>query len=167
MENRATVTSDTIDDNPANNSVVESTQVIAPIPRANLEVTQSDTVDPVAPGAEVSYIVTGDKSHGPDTAMDVVVSDAFPLGIPRAATLGCAEDPGGLPACSLGNIAPGAAKAFTLTVLVGDETSGILTNTATAVSETDDPDPSDNVAAESTTVLAEGPEADLGRHQER
>ncbi len=124
-------------------------------PNADLSITKSDDIDPIAAGTDLTYTVEV-TNDGPDPATDVVVTDTLPAGVTLVSTSGCAEDPAGTPTCTLGDLAPGATASYTATVTVDLTTAGTITNTATVTSATGDPDPSDNSAAEDTDVFQVG-----------
>ncbi|NND74623.1 MAG: DUF11 domain-containing protein [Ilumatobacter sp.] len=121
---------------------------------ADLSISKSDSPDPVQAGSSLTYTVTV-TNDGPDDAADVVVTDTLPAGVSNAVTSGCVEDPNGTPGCTLGTIAAGTSKSYTITVDVDAGTSGTITNAASVTSSTNDPDPSDNSTSEDTLVVAE------------
>ncbi len=92
---------------------------------------------------------------GPSNATGVVVTDTLPAGVSFVSTAGGAEDPGGVPTCSLGTIAAGGSAMYTITVAVDPGTLGVITNTAGVASDAGDPDPGNNSTSEDTTVVAE------------
>ena len=73
---------------------------------ADLSITMVDDADPVVAGNALSYTLTISNA-GPDEAVNVVVTDTLPAGVTLVATTGCAEDPTGVPTCTLGTIAAG------------------------------------------------------------
>jgi len=149
--NQAGTTSSSDDPNPADNTTTEETQVD---PWANLSIEKTDGEDPVVAGTELTYTITV-TNPGPYGADDVVVTDSMPTGVTFVSSSGCAEDPTGLPTCSLGSIAAGGSATYTLTVSVDSYTLGTITNDATVVSVWFDPDTSDNDTFEDTEVTAE------------
>jgi len=64
-------------------------------------------------------------NDGPSDAINVVVTDTLPAGVTFVSTAGCAEDPNGVPTCSLGDIAAGGSDSYTITVTVDASTVGI------------------------------------------
>ncbi|MEE4270416.1 MAG: beta-propeller fold lactonase family protein [Thermoanaerobaculales bacterium] len=151
ITNTASAVSVSDDPDPSNNSTTEDTQVD---PWADLSIAKTDDIDPVVAGTELVYTVTV-TNPGPYDADDVVVSDTMPTGVSLVATAGCAEDPAGLPTCSLGSIAAGASKAYTLEVEVDSYVLGTITNLADVSSSWFDPNTSDNDTFEDTEVTAE------------
>jgi len=148
------VSSNTPDPDNTNNTATEPTTVGA---AADLRISKTDNVDPVNAGDQVVYtmVVTND---GPSDAVAVTVADTLPAGMSLVSTSGCSNDPGGVPNCSLGDLAAGASTSYTVTVQVAPGVSGTLTNTAVVSSNTPDPDNTNNTATEPTTV---GAAADL------
>lgn len=123
----------------------------AGVPEADLSVTKVDSADPVAAGSPLTWTITVDNL-GPDAADNVVVSDTLPAGVTLVSTSGCAEDPNGVPTCTLGNIAASGSAAYDITVDIDLLFAGTLDNTATASTTTDDPVPGNDSDTETTTV---------------
>ena len=145
------------DPDPINNTAQEDTQVVGPA-SADLSVSLTDDNDPVLSGSHLTYTITVTNT-GPDTAESVSV-DALddppgefnPLsGAAGTGTVGCAEDPFAFPVCSLGDIEPGGSRSYTLAGTVRLD-SGTLSLEVEVMSSTLDPDTTNNVAIESTTV---------------
>ncbi len=130
LTNNASVTSDTADPVPGNNSVSEDTTVNA---SADLAITKSDSPDPVVAGQTLTYTVTVSNA-GPSDAVNVVVTDTLPPGVTFVSTTGCAEDPNGVPTCSLGTITAGGNKQYTVTVTVNAGTTGTLADNVSVTS---------------------------------
>ena len=121
------------------------------LPRADLEVAKTDDVDPVAAGGTLVYTVTVDNL-GPDEAKNVVLTDNLPAGTTLVSTTGCAEDPSGVPTCSLGDLASGAGTTVTIEV-TAPGSAGTIVNSASIASDTGDPDTTNNSDDESTEVV--------------
>jgi uncharacterized repeat protein (TIGR01451 family) len=153
--NTVAVDSDTTDPDPSNNSASEDTTVVA---EADLSVTKSDSPDPVVAGTNLVYNLTV-ANAGPSDAQAVVATDILPAGLTLVSSTGCAEDPSGVPTCSLATIAAGGSKDVTLTVAVGSQLLGAISNSVSVSSDAGDPDPGNNSATEDTLVVSE---ADLG-----
>ena len=120
-------------------------------PSADLSITKSDDVDPIAAGNTLTYTLTVNNA-GPDPAAAVVVTDTLPAGVTFAASSGCTQDPNGVPTCALGDLAAGASAQYTIQVTVDAGTTGILTNQASVSSATADPNPGNNTASETTST---------------
>ncbi len=148
ITNAASVSTSTLDPVSENDSASEDTLVVA---SADLSIEKSDSPDPVTAGESLTYTVEVSNA-GPSDAVGVVVSDTLPGGVSNAVTSGCAEDGSGVPTCSLGTIAAGTSKSFTITVDVDSSTTGTITNTASVTSTTTDPDTGNNSASVDTLV---------------
>ncbi|MEM7584672.1 MAG: DUF11 domain-containing protein [Acidobacteriota bacterium] len=154
LTNQASVSASTTDPDSTDDSTSEDTTVGA---EADLSISKTDSVDPVAAGENLTYTVTVNNA-GPSDAANVVVTDTLPAGVTLVSTSGCAEDPNGVATCTLGTIAAAGSAQYTITVAVDADASGTLTNQASVTSDTTDPDSSDNATSEDTGV---GASADL------
>ncbi len=125
----------------------------APSGEADLSISISSDVSAAVAGDTVTYTVQVDNA-GPDTALNVVVTDTLPSGVSFGSTSGCVLDPNGLP-CSLGDIASGATALFTIAVTVDGNVLGPIDNTVVATSGSADPNPNNNT--DSAQFLAAGP----------
>jgi uncharacterized repeat protein (TIGR01451 family) len=167
LSNTSTVSTATTDPNGANNSDTEATTVTA---SADLQVTKTDTPDPVTAGTVIQYTITVTNA-GPSAALNATFTDTLPAGttfasfVPAAGWT-CTVPPGIPPitsiACTNASLAPGATSIFSLGVTVDPAaTDGtVLTNTATVGTTTTDPNPDNNTATAATTVGVGS--ADLG-----
>ena len=150
LNNSVSVASDSGDPTPGNNSATEPTLVNS---SADLSISKVDDVDPAPPGTTVTYTITVNNA-GPSTATNVVATDTLPAGVTFVGTTGCAEDPNGIPACSLGTIPPAGSAQYTVTVTIDNGTAGIITNNVSVSSDTTDPDTGNNNASEDTVAEA-------------
>ncbi len=142
------------DPDPSNDSASD-VDVLAAM--ADLSVAKDDLQDPAAAGDPLSYLVTVDNA-GPSDATFVVGTDSLPAGVTFAATSGCANDPGGVPACDLGTIPAGDSASYVIEVIVDASTpSGPITNLVSVASAATDPDPANDADSEDTLVDAEPP----------
>lgn len=119
---------------------------------ADLVLIMTDGADPIEAGDSLiySFVVL---NNGPSEAPAVVVQDVLPNDLTLLSTSGCAEDPSGVPACSLGAIPSGSSSSFSITAASSTDSAATVTNTATVASASvDDPDFTNNVASETTTV---------------
>src|SRR4029077_20524979 len=157
ITNTASATSDTFDPNPANNSASVRTTVVN---AADLAV--SKTGPPTADAnTNVVYhlVVTND---GPLAAQNVHLLDPVPAGmtfgvqgydpgdpVPSVCNFGATID------CSTGVLALAATFGVTLTFHVNqaDADGMVITNPASATSDTFDPNPANNSASVRTTVV--------------
>jgi uncharacterized repeat protein (TIGR01451 family) len=127
-------------------------------PMADMSVTKVDDIDPIVAGNRLTYTIAASNA-GPATATNVEVTDTFPAGTVIVKTTGCANDRSGVGTCSLGSIAAGATKQYTVTVLVSATTVGSITSSVTVRSDTADPNTGNNTATATTTTVL--PAADL------
>ena len=127
-----------------------------PVDAADLAITKVDSVDPVVAGNNFTYTITVTNS-GPQTADGVVVSDTLPAGVTLVSTGGCAEDPVGVPTCTLGSIAAMGMAQYTVTVTVNSDVAGgtVLTNMVGVSALTAESNPGNETASEGTTVQAQ------------
>jgi uncharacterized repeat protein (TIGR01451 family) len=146
-----------LDLNPLNNVAGESTTVIGGggAPGADLAVSKGDAPDPVAPGGTLNYTITV-QNQGADAAGGVFLTDVLP---PIGATfLSASSSQGSCGApmvnlvlvCDIGALAEG--QSATVQVSVTPTAEVTLLNTATGMATSPDPNPTNNIAAASTTV---------------
>ena len=119
-------------------------------PTADLSITKTDSTDPVIEGEPFNYTVTVDN-NGPSEAVNVQVTDTLPGTMTFISTSGCAEDPYGVPTCTLGTIPASGSASYT--IMVTGDSWGMKTNTAEVSSDTQETDLSDNIATEDTYVV--------------
>jgi uncharacterized repeat protein (TIGR01451 family) len=134
----------------------------AAIASADLSVTKVDTPDPVNTGSNLTYTITV-NNNGPDAASNASFSDTLPIGTTFAdlsaangwsCTVPERGDPGTV-SCSNPSLAVGSS-VFTLTVAVAPNfpAGSIISNTATAASNTPDANSNNNSGSANTTVLS-------------
>jgi len=136
--------------------------------QADLQVVKVDGFDPVAAGNAQSYTITLTNA-GPDSAEFVTLEDQLPAGTTFASLV---EPPGwtcttpavgsgGTVSCEIDSLGTPTSEIFTLTVIfdVGLAPGTIVTNEATASSETPEGNQGDETGSASSTVGP--PEADL------
>ncbi|MCH0538167.1 DUF11 domain-containing protein [Streptomyces sp. MUM 203J] len=154
--NQATVSSDTGDPDPANNTGPHPGAgpphgKVQP-PRADLAVTKEFTdPDPVAPGAVLAYVLTA-RNHGPSQAVGVSVTDRLPEGLAFVDSPdGCTGEPGaygGTVTCpETAVLGPGRRAVFTVRARLHPGYTGDgsdLVNRARTGARTGDPDQSNN-----------------------
>ena len=149
ITNQASVTSAATDTNLANNSASATTTVN---PVADLAVTKSDSPDPALVGQELTYTV-GVQNNGPSSAPGVTLSDTLPAGVTFTSATpsqGTCSQSAGTVTCPLGTIANGASAS--VQIKVTPQSTGSITNQASASSTITDPNSSNNSASAATTV---------------
>jgi uncharacterized repeat protein (TIGR01451 family) len=128
---------------------------------ADLRIAKTDSPDPVAAGATLTYSIEVDN-RGPNAATGVTVTDHLPRGVDFVS----ATVPGGQctnearkVTCTLGEVpvVTGAyATARTVTVSVIPRRVGTVTNSATVRGAEKDPDKANNKATATTRVVGPG-----------
>lgn len=121
---------------------------------ANLSVTKTASATNPMPGQPVSFTITVTNA-GPGNAYNVVATDALPAGLTFVSTSGCAEDPAGVPTCTLGTIPVGMSVSYTINTLVAPTASGALVNNVTVSGRNFDPQTGNNSG--SATVVVQIP----------
>ena len=129
---------------------------------ADLQVTISDSPDPVAPGAALTY--TGTVTNAGLSPITTADGGALKIPIPPNTTFNSISMPGWTCAVSSGvatctpnaTFAKGATASYTLGVTVGAGTAAgtIIQATASVSSNFEDPSPSNNVASTTTLVVS-------------
>jgi uncharacterized repeat protein (TIGR01451 family) len=123
---------------------------------ADLMVTKSDSPDPVAVRAPLTYTVTV-LNFGPDPATDVRLVDRLPNSVISpivSTTAGSCRVSGRTVACNLGRIGIGTnASTPTVTITATPTRPGRFTNSASVRSTVADPRPANDLATEPTRVL--------------
>jgi uncharacterized repeat protein (TIGR01451 family) len=125
---------------------------------ADLEITKSDSPDPVVAGTPLTYLIEV-TNHGPDDTSGVVVTDSLPPEVtfdPASSSPACSEAAGTV-TCTAAMLASGDTVQFTLVVDVhpATPTGTVLLNTAEVTSNVPDPDLTNNSVTETTLVQAE------------
>ena len=158
ITNTATVASTTTESNSANNSATATTAVINQT-LANLAITKSDSIDPVAPGGTLTYTLNV-TNNGPDTAPSVVVTDNLSSDV---TFIDCSSTQGGTcggtatsPTISFTSLANGVTAIITIRVTVSNAltTGAVITNTASVTSTAVDSVSGNNSDTETTNVQA-------------
>ena len=164
INNTATALSNAYDPDQGNNLARVEHAISA---SADLGLTKVDSADPVFAGWVYSYTLEV-TNHGVSTAENVEIVDTLPLGLSLVAggisveggpgSCGTTQNAIGnlVVRCLMGEIAPLERRRVILTVLVGDDFSDdktIIYNQAVVTSDNFDPDNSNNIDAEDTTIL--------------
>ncbi len=154
LTNSVTVLAVTADPNPANNTATASTAVVN---GADLSLTKTDSPDPVRTGQSLTYTLTAHNS-GPLPAASVSVTDE----LPKNTSFGTATTTQGscsftqpakrIVTCALGTLPRDATATITIVVQPPSKKTTI-TNTASASATTSDPNPANNSASATTSVV--------------
>ncbi|HZM87895.1 MAG TPA: HYR domain-containing protein [Blastocatellia bacterium] len=126
-------------------------------PVSDLQITKSDSPDPVVSGANITYTIVV-INNGPDTDLGATFTDIIPVGttfVSLTSPGSCSTPPVGATGtvtCSLGALPPGGSAAITLVVNVNAAPGGTITNTATISGTSSDPNPINNSATAFTDV---------------
>lgn len=120
---------------------------VTPGTNADLAVRLSDTPDPVAVGATLSYTATV-TNQGPAAATNTVLTVTLPAAVSFQSATGCSQA-GTTVTCNIGALAAGAG-AFR-TIAVTPNAVGTLTASAAATATETDPNPANNTAVQAST----------------
>jgi len=125
---------------------------------ADMSITKSDSPDPVGPGQNVTYHLTvtnNGASSGPSTTSGVTVTDSLPAGVTLVSATPSKGSCSGTTtiSCALGIFPGGASATIDIVVTVSPAASGSLTNTASVSAVTADPNPANNTATATTTIV--------------
>ena len=157
IRNTATVSTTTPDPNAANNTSSAQTQSYG---QADLEVIKASDTQVVLGDDTVQYTITV-NNHGPSISQRVDVKDQLPPGM-ELLSLGASQGVCVDHICQLGDIDVDRSVEITAVARVISPTAApgtVLTNTATAFTNTPDPKPEDNSDGTGVTV---GPVVNLG-----
>jgi uncharacterized repeat protein (TIGR01451 family) len=130
-------------------------------PGADLSITKSGSPTPVVSGNKLTYTLTV-TNNGPQGATGVTVTDPLPdsvhfdsvassQGTCTRSTTTKPAPKGGTVSCHLGDLANESSAS--ITIVVTATTPGKLTNTATVSGNKTDPNPLNNSATATTTVI--------------
>jgi uncharacterized repeat protein (TIGR01451 family)/CSLREA domain-containing protein len=164
ITNTASTTGMSIDPNLDNNSATATTTVTGG-PVSDLQITNSDSPDPVLTGANITYTIAV-TNNGPDTDAGATFSAAVPAGTTFVSLIspgGCSTPPvggTGTVTCSLGALFPASSVTMTLVVKVTAAPGSTITNTASVSGMSSDPSLGNN-SATATTAVSGGPVSDL------
>ena len=151
VTNTASVSSNEIDPNTINNTVITNTTVNIP---ADVGITLTAAPSPVIVGDQLAYTIIA-TNFGPGAATNVTVTDALPAGVSIltvASGQGSSTISGTTVTALLGTLPSGVSTAVRIVVV--PDTVGALSNTATATLDEIDPNPGNNTATIVTTVEA-------------
>ncbi|MGQ0795552.1 MAG: hypothetical protein ACT4N5_05130, partial [Nitrosopumilaceae archaeon] len=152
--NSVSVSSSTTDPTPGNNSDSETTAVTG---EADVEVSKADDIEPALAGIDtIIYTVTVTNNDADDDATNVVVTDVLPAGVTYVSdTPSQGSFASGTGIWTVGTLTPGQTETLDIEVTVDVATpSGIITNTASVVSDNDQTAGNDS-DSEDTTIIGE------------
>jgi uncharacterized repeat protein (TIGR01451 family) len=156
LSNTATVSSGNPDPNPANNSATDTDTII---PAADLSITKTDGKTTTGAGSPVTYTITVSNA-GPGSVTGATVTDNFPASL-TGVTWTCTASAGSSCAAPNGsgninqtvNLLVGGTATFVATGTLDINASGTLSNTATVSSVNTDPNPANNSATDTDTII--------------
>ncbi len=165
LSNTATVTAPSgfTDGTPGNNSATDTDTLT---PQADLQITKSDSPDPVAASSNLTYTLSF-VNNGPSNAASVTVSDTLPASFvglvsvttPAGWTRTDSVPVGGTGTITFTKASVTASETATFTIVVSVSVSTpnntVLSNTANTSSSTTDPTSGNNSSAATTTVIAQ------------
>jgi uncharacterized repeat protein (TIGR01451 family) len=141
--------------NCAGASTAVASHDVTATPRADLGLAATDHSDHFLPGDAFRYTFTV-TNGGPQGAEGTVLSVTLPAGVTLTSTSGCAEDPAGVPTCTLGAVGSGASRQADVFVTVNADTSGLLAARAAVACATLDPNGANDAADVVTRVELPG-----------
>lgn len=137
----ATIDSPASDDppvEPAADNADSDTTTLIDIDVADLALALTASTDLVGPGNRLTFRATV-TNPGPDPAGSVTLGAAPSAGLTLIETVGCTEDPGGVPDCDLGGLAVGAAADVDFVFSVDAGAGDTVSLAATVAGDIPDP----------------------------
>ncbi len=153
LPNTASVTANTPDPIPADNTVTIDVPVSAV---ADLAITKSVTPDPIVPGTNATYTIAVTNSGPSDST--ALVTDTLPPSLAFSSADAVCTASGATVTCDLGTLRSAATISFAMDVAVLPTATGAIVNTATVAGSATDPDPANDTATISTPTA---PSVDL------
>jgi uncharacterized repeat protein (TIGR01451 family) len=135
-------------------NTASSTVLVANANSADVAILKTGSPNPVTQGTLLNYTLTA-GNNGPASATNVTVQDMLPSTViyqASTSTQGSCSEAGGTVTCLLGTLANGASA--TIHVITIPEQAGTITNTATIIADQTDPNPNNNSASQTETVVA-------------
>lgn len=160
--NEVTVSADQRDDDSSDNNASEDTTILPAT--ADLALTKSDSVDPVAESSTLIYTLEVDNL-GPDDAPGVTVVDTLPNAVTfvdATPDQGTCSASGRTVTCDLGTVPNGGNVSIAIEVTTDDlDRDRTILNTALVSSDAEDANGSNDSASEETTIDATPAQSDL------
>jgi uncharacterized repeat protein (TIGR01451 family) len=150
LSTNMSVVANEADPNTANNSFTE--QTTARVLTADLALTKVGSQDPVPATGNLSYtlVVT---NNGPDPASNIVLTDTLPAGVNFVSANASQGSCTGTTTVTCNLIGLLSGTSATVTIVIIPPTPGVITNTATVSAMETDPNPADNSASVTTSVI--------------
>ena len=144
----ATIDSPASDDppiEPSSDNADSDTTTLVDIDVADLVLALTASTDLVGPGNRLTFRATV-TNPGPDPVGSVTLGAVPSAGLTLIETVGCTEDPGGVPDCDLGSLAVGASADVDFVFGVDVSAAGTRSLAVTVGSELPDPDATNDSA---------------------
>lgn len=161
LSNTASVSSATTDPNSGNNSATDTDNVVV---SADLSITKTDGSNTEVPGTPVTYTIVASNA-GPSDIGAASVSDTFAASCGSVSWTCAGAGGGSCTGSGSGNISTtnnvlpvGGSVTYTATCTIAASATGTLVNTATVSAAGNDPQPGNNAATDTDTLV---PSADL------
>lgn len=150
VSNTATVSSDSIDPDPTNNTSTIDTPVAL---SADISVSKSISAFPIIAGEQLIYIITI-NNNGPNIAENVLLTDNIPGAIinPQYSTNSGGTWGNWVSPLSLGDISVGGSISVWIRGTINSSANGTITNTSIVNSDTPDPNINNNEDTIITTI---------------
>ncbi|TFH10031.1 MAG: DUF11 domain-containing protein, partial [Candidatus Atribacteria bacterium] len=148
-----TVTLTVIDTKSATDFETKTSYIVVQDCNTDLAVTKTASSGVVPVGGTLTYTITA-RNNGPGAATGVTVTEPIPVGttyVSAIAGQGSYDPAIGL--WTVGGLAAGASSILTLNVLVGEAAGPTVANTACISGGQSDPNPANNCASTTTTVV--------------
>lgn len=137
-----------------NKTGVKATEDTTVLNSSDIGITKYDDIDPANPGDVLTYTVVV-QNYGASIANNVVMTDTLPAGLTFLAaqpTQGSCNYSSGKVTCNLGTMAVNATISIAIVTQVDENTLGVIYNTATVTTSTQDNNPNNNSVTIDTTV---------------